>query len=226
LPAWPGKAPPVSSKVRRQLEAREEPPIIEPGVGIDLDLVGDARRLCESVAMAGLEVVPFSDEHLKDAGRLLAARHARQREAEPLLREQFEEPAAAREELVGAWRTGDASGASAFRNGRLVGYLIGAPRNVEVWGANVWIEAAGHAVEDAEDVRDLYAAAAARWFEEERRATMRSCRRPTLSSWTRGFASASAISRRTGSERFLRTSMSASRTGSRSASPARRTSRH
>jgi ribosomal protein S18 acetylase RimI-like enzyme len=119
--------------------------------------------------MARLEVVPFSDEHLGDAGRLLAARHARQREAEPLLAERFEEPAAALEELVAAWRAEGASGAAAFRNGRLVGYLVGAPRHVEVWGENVWIEAAGHAVEEAEDVRDLYAAAAASWFEEERR---------------------------------------------------------
>jgi len=35
-----------------------------------------------------------------------------------------------------------------------------------VWGANVWVELAGHAVEDAEDVRDLYAGAAARWFDD------------------------------------------------------------
>ncbi|MGH3092286.1 MAG: GNAT family N-acetyltransferase, partial [Gaiellaceae bacterium] len=119
--------------------------------------------------MAQLEVAPFADEHVEDAGRVLAARHARQREVEPLLSERFEAPAAAREELVAAWRAEGASGAAGLRNGRLVGYLVGAPRDVEVWGENVWIEAAGHAVEEAEDVRDLYAAAATRWFEEERR---------------------------------------------------------
>lgn len=121
------------------------------------------------MAMARLKVVPFSDEHLEDAGRLLAARHARQRESEPLLPERFEEPATAGEELAAAWRAEGASGAAAFRHGRLVGYLVAAPRDVEVWGENVWIEPAGHAVAEAEDVRDLYAAAAARWFEEERR---------------------------------------------------------
>lgn len=119
--------------------------------------------------MTRLEVVPFSDEHLEDAGRLLAARHTRQREAEPLLPERFEDPAAAREEVAAAWRDESVSGAAAFRNGRLVGYLIAAPRDVEVWGENVWIELAGHAVEEAEDVRDLYAAAAAGWLEKERR---------------------------------------------------------
>jgi hypothetical protein len=98
--------------------------------------------------MARLEVAPFADEHLEDAARLLAARHARQREAEPLLSERFEEPATAREELVAAWSAEGASGAVAFREGRLVGYLAGSPREVEVWGENVWIGAAGHAAEE------------------------------------------------------------------------------
>ena len=118
--------------------------------------------------MARLDVVPFSDEHLEDAARLLAARHTRHRAAEPLLSERFEEPAAAQEALAAEWRAEGASGAAAFRNGRLVGYLVAAPREVEVWGENVWVESAGHAVEDAEDVRDLYAAAAAGWVEAGR----------------------------------------------------------
>src|SRR5919204_1082203 len=41
-----------------------------------------------------LEVVPFSDEHLDAAAALLAARHARHREAEPLLPE-LDDPRAA-----------------------------------------------------------------------------------------------------------------------------------
>jgi ribosomal protein S18 acetylase RimI-like enzyme len=121
------------------------------------------------MAMARLEVVPFSDTHLEDAGRLLAARHKRQRQAEPLLPERFEDQGAAHDEVVKAWRAEDASGAAALRAGRLVGYLIGAPRDPEAWGENVWVDLAGHAVEEAEDIRDLYATAAARWFDEERR---------------------------------------------------------
>jgi ribosomal protein S18 acetylase RimI-like enzyme len=58
------------------------------------------------------------------------------------------------------------SGSAAVRDGRLVGYVIGAPQAPEVWGPNVWVELPGHAVEDAEDARDLYAHAAARWVEE------------------------------------------------------------
>jgi ribosomal protein S18 acetylase RimI-like enzyme len=118
--------------------------------------------------VARLEVVPFSDTHLDDAARLLAARQARHRETEPALPERFEDPAAAREEIEQAWRAEGASGAAALREGRVVGYVIGTPREVKIWGDNVWVELAGHAVEEPEDLRDLYAVAAARWVDEGR----------------------------------------------------------
>jgi len=115
--------------------------------------------------VARLEVVPFSDEHLDDSGRLLAARHERQRGAEPALPERFEDPVTARAEVEEAWRSEGASGATAIRDGRVVGYLIGAPRTAGYWGENVWVELAGHAVEEPEDLRDLYAHTAGRWVE-------------------------------------------------------------
>jgi len=118
--------------------------------------------------MARLEVAPFADEHLDAAAALLAARHARQREAEALLPERYEDPAAAREEVERVWRVEGASGAAGFRDGRLVGYLVGARREQSVWGENTWVEAPGHAVEEAEDLRDLYGLAAARWVDEGR----------------------------------------------------------
>lgn len=116
--------------------------------------------------MSRPELVPFADEHLEDASRLLAARHARHREAEPLLSERYEDSAETLGELERAWRSEAATGAAALRAGRLVGYLVGAPRDPEVWGENIWVELPGHAVEDAEDARDLYGHAAARWVEE------------------------------------------------------------
>jgi ribosomal protein S18 acetylase RimI-like enzyme len=119
--------------------------------------------------MAVLHVLPFADEHVTDAGRLLAARHARHRHEEPTLAPAFEDAATAEQEVAKAWRLPDASGSAAFRDGELVGYLIGAPREVDIWGENVWVLEAGHAVEEAEDARDLYALAAARWFDEGRR---------------------------------------------------------
>src|SRR3954452_21270980 len=47
-----------------------------------------------------IELAPFADEHLEDAARLLAARHARHREAEPLLPELDDPPTAVEKE----WR--------------------------------------------------------------------------------------------------------------------------
>jgi ribosomal protein S18 acetylase RimI-like enzyme len=118
--------------------------------------------------VARLELEPFSDAHLEDAARLLAARHARHRESEPLLSARFEDPAAAGEEIERAWHADGASGAAAYRGGRLTGYVFAAPRDDRIWGDNVWVEVVGHAVVEADDARDLYAAAAARWVDEGR----------------------------------------------------------
>jgi GNAT superfamily N-acetyltransferase len=119
------------------------------------------------------KILPFSEEHLPDAGRLLAARHQRHRVAEPLLSPRFEAPGTAEAEVAEAWKSDGACGAVAVRDGRVVGYLLGAPETNPVWGPNVWVKSAGQAVaadEDPELVRDLYAAAAARWVEEGRTA--------------------------------------------------------
>lgn len=114
--------------------------------------------------MSGLEIQPFSEQDLGDAARLLEERHRRHRDAEPLLADQHD----FRAEIEALWRGEDVSGAVGIRDGRVVGYLIGIRKSDETWGPNVWVEPAGHAAEEAEDVRDLYAAAAARWFDEGR----------------------------------------------------------
>jgi GNAT superfamily N-acetyltransferase len=113
--------------------------------------------------MPNLEIRPFSDEHLDGAARLLAARHKRHREAEPLL------PVVTdfRAEIEREWRMEGASGAAALSRDELVGYLFGAPRQfgnaTDTW---TMVGLAGHAVAgDAELVRDLYAAAASAWAE-------------------------------------------------------------
>jgi GNAT superfamily N-acetyltransferase len=115
--------------------------------------------------MPRLELRPFSEDFVDAAGELLAARHRRQRESEPLLPPRYEEPAAASELVAELAAGADASGAVALRAGRPVGYLLGAPRPNAIWGEHVWVELAGHAVEEAEDLRDLYGAAARVWVE-------------------------------------------------------------
>src|SRR5262245_32015026 len=94
---------------------------------------------CPGLAATGsISFAPLADEHLDGAAVLLAL--------------------VARD---------DASGVVALLGGEVLGYLVGVPLD-ERWGPSVWIESAGHAVSAAELVRDLYAAAAARWVDEGR----------------------------------------------------------
>jgi predicted N-acetyltransferase YhbS len=113
--------------------------------------------------MPALEVVPFEEAHLKDAARLLAARHERHRTAEPLLPELADPVAAVERE----WRENGAAGALASCGGEPVAYLLASPRTIR--GGPTWmlVGVAGHAVEgEREAVRDVYAAAARRWVDE------------------------------------------------------------
>lgn len=114
-----------------------------------------------------LEIHPYGPEFLDDAARLLAQRHAAQRVGEPGLPVAYEQVDATRE-AIAELATESASGAVATRGGEVVGYLVGTPRDDPTWGPNVWVEPAGHAVQVAEDVRDLYGFTAARWVEEGR----------------------------------------------------------
>jgi ribosomal protein S18 acetylase RimI-like enzyme len=114
--------------------------------------------------MRGLEIQPFTDDHLDAAAALLAERHRAHRAKEPLLPEAVD----VRAEVEGLLAREGASGAVALREGAVVGYLLGARRDDEIWGPNIWVEASGHAVEEAEVVRDLYAAVAGDWVEQGR----------------------------------------------------------
>ncbi len=115
--------------------------------------------------MAEVGVREFGFGDLGGAARVLAERHARHRRRHPLLRGDFEDVEVARVAVAEAWEAEGASGAVAVSGGEVVGYLLGAPKG-EVWGPNVWVEAAGVAGRDAEVVRDLYGVAAARWVAE------------------------------------------------------------
>jgi ribosomal protein S18 acetylase RimI-like enzyme len=114
--------------------------------------------------MPAVEIEPFSEQHLAEAARLLEERHRRHRAAEPLLGEDVD----FRAELETLLTREGASGAVALRAARAVGYVLGTRRDDSVWGPNVWVEAAGHAVAEAEAARDLYAAAAEGWVEQGR----------------------------------------------------------
>jgi ribosomal protein S18 acetylase RimI-like enzyme len=99
----------------------------------------------------------FSEDDLDAAAELLAERHSRHREAEPLLPADI----GFRAEVEALWHTDGAAGA--VTDG---GYVLGFSRPEKPWGANVWIDTAGHAADDPELVRDVYTDAAARWVEQ------------------------------------------------------------
>jgi len=108
---------------------------------------------------------PLAEEHLDGAAVLLAARHAASRRIEPALDPRYEEPELARAEIAPILARDGASGVVALRDGDVAGYLLGVPLDV-IWGPNMWVEPAGHAVSTPELVRDLYGAAAAAWVAE------------------------------------------------------------
>jgi ribosomal protein S18 acetylase RimI-like enzyme len=114
--------------------------------------------------MPEVQIQPFSDEHLEGAATLLEERQTRHRAVEPGLPANVDY----RAEVEALWSAKERSGAVALKNGELVGYLIGVHREDEIWGSNVWIEYAGHAVREPEIVRDLYADAAKEWLDAGR----------------------------------------------------------
>ncbi|HLY85502.1 MAG TPA: GNAT family N-acetyltransferase [Gaiellaceae bacterium] len=100
-----------------------------------------------------MEIVPFAEEHVDAAAELLAARHKRHREHEPLLPDGVD----FRAQVEREWTVEGASGVISPH-----GYLFGAP------GRHGWFSVgiAGHAVAgEPEHARDLYAAAAGKWVE-------------------------------------------------------------
>ena len=110
-------------------------------------------------------IVAFEAAHVEGAARLLAERHRRHRIVEPGLDPAYEEPAAAAAEVEQLRATEGTSGVVALDGETVAGFLLGTPLE-PIWGPNRWVDPAGHAVDEAELVRHLYAAAAQRWVAE------------------------------------------------------------
>jgi GNAT superfamily N-acetyltransferase len=112
--------------------------------------------------MPELRIVPFGDAHVDAAAELLAGRHARHREAEPLLPEISD----FRPHVEAAWQADGAAGVFAHRGGRPAAYLFGDPRRYGAGGTWVVAGSRAHALAgDSETMRDIYAAAAEIWLD-------------------------------------------------------------
>lgn len=156
--------------------------------------------------MPGLRFEPFAETHVDDAAELLARRHRRHLEQEPLLL--LRDPDF-RAEVEQARQEDGASGSVAVNGARLVGYVLGSPRPLTNTGLT-WLVVgfAGLAFEeDAELLRDLYAHAAGRWVDDghTRHGVYVPVSEPALTdAWFRLCFGASGITaaRETGAEAF------------------------
>jgi predicted GNAT family acetyltransferase len=112
-----------------------------------------------------LEIRPFTEEMLPLAGQLLAQRHKRNREKFPLLPARFEEPRGAEAAVRSSWQGRLKRGYAAFRDGKMIGYLIG-EHVVQPWGRCGYVYLPGYALADGEStivLQDLYACLGDDW---------------------------------------------------------------
>ncbi|HJQ49275.1 MAG TPA: GNAT family N-acetyltransferase [Gaiellaceae bacterium] len=107
-----------------------------------------------------MEIVPFTDEHVDAAAELLRARHEAHRVDFPELPTQPDYRAE-----IQALLSDGATGS--FTDGA---YVLGRSGPEDRWGPNIWIEAAGHAANDPELLREVWAESAAGWVEQGLRA--------------------------------------------------------
>jgi GNAT superfamily N-acetyltransferase len=111
------------------------------------------------------EYLPFSGEMIYEAGELLAKRHTRNRSMLPLLPACFEDPEVSAKAIEDLWQAKLRNGYAAFRNGRLVAYLIGDFENMP-WARSGYVYLHGYALAEGENVavlQDLYALLGEDW---------------------------------------------------------------
>jgi GNAT superfamily N-acetyltransferase len=111
------------------------------------------------------ELLPFTSEMIPAAGRLLAHRHACNRERLALLPERFEQADVATKAVEALWQEKYANGFAAFRDGKMIAYLIGRT-STNPWGRAGYVYLPGYAVAEEERsaiIQDLYALLGDHW---------------------------------------------------------------
>jgi GNAT superfamily N-acetyltransferase len=134
--------------------------------------------------MPEIEIEPLEDEHLDAAAGLLAERHERHRQAEPLLPRISDFRAQIERDLD----RDRADGVVAFEGDEVVAYLVGRVVADPLLGDSGFVDFAGCAAREPEAVRDLYAALAARWYAAgcvRHAAAMPATDEPLVDAWLR-----------------------------------------
>lgn len=115
-----------------------------------------------------LEYLPFTSEMLAEAGQLLARRHTTNRRILPLLPARFEDPQVAAKAVETLWNEKLRGGYAAFRQGRMVAYLIG-ETTTNPWGRSGYVYLPGYAAVESESsaiLQDLYALLGEDWVKK------------------------------------------------------------
>ena len=114
------------------------------------------------------EYVPFTEEMLREAGHLLAQRHACNRKKLPFLPKRFEDLQVARKAVETLWKEKLKNGYAAFQNGSMVAYLLG-ERTTNPWGRDGYVYLPGYALADDQSpaiLQDLYALLGNDWVKK------------------------------------------------------------
>ena len=112
--------------------------------------------------------LPFTNEMLPEAGRLLAERHKRNRKDLPLLPPRFEDANTAAKAVEALWNNKLKNGFAAFRDGKMIAYLIGEMTTME-WGRSGYVYLPGYALSEGENpavLQDLYAMLGDEWVKK------------------------------------------------------------
>lgn len=115
-----------------------------------------------------LVIKTFVDEMIPEASQLLALRHRRNRTLLPLLPARFEDPSVAVKAVEALCQKKFKNGYAAFRDGRMVGYLLG-DFTVQSWGRCGYVYLPGYALAEGEKttvIQDLYCALGDDWVKQ------------------------------------------------------------
>ena len=112
-----------------------------------------------------IELLPFEEEMIPEAGKLLAAQHLRNRKSLSLLPPRFEDPQVAVKAVEAMWRKKFPNGYAAFRAGNMAAYLIGETTTPSL-ARSGYVYLPGYALaqdESADVMQDLYALVGEEW---------------------------------------------------------------